>query len=323
MPSKSRSQAGRRSPSPRPRDWSSYDASLRQRGSLIVWFSPAAMAGWKAAPRTTPGGQALYSALAILTALTLRSVLHLGLRQTEGLVGSMVQLLGLNIAVPDHTTLSRRSGTVVVPRLRRPLGAGPIHLIVDSTGLKFHGPGEWTVEKHGTKTRKSWRKLHLGVDAETGEIVASTLTDKEVDDASQVETLLGQLDVDVDLASFTADGAYDSQGVSSTVLGRHPGASLIVPPRANATLSDTAQTLPTQRDRHLISIQKIGRQAWEQKSGYTKQAHVENANGRYKQIIGPALRAKEPKNQQAEVKIGIHILNVMNKLGKFHAGMVA
>jgi hypothetical protein len=319
MPPKSLSP-GRRSPR-HFRDWSSYESSLRQRGSLTVWFSPAALAGWKAACRTTPGGQARYSDLAILTAQTLRSVYPLGLRQTEGLVDSMVQLLGLCIAVPDHTTLSRRSGSVSVPRLQRPLGAGPMHLIVDSTGLKFHGPGEWTVEKHGSKTRKSWRKLHLGVDSETGEIVASTLTDKEVDDASQVETLLNQLDVDV--ASFTADGAYDSQGVSSTVLGRHPGASLIVPPRANAILSDTAQTQPTQRDRHLMSIQKFGRQAWEHKSGYTKQAHVENANGRYKRIIGPALRAKEPKNQQAEVKIGIHILNVMNNLGKIQAEKVA
>lgn len=322
MPPKSLTPPGRRS-SGQPRDWASYEASLRQRGSLTVWFSPAALAGWKASTRTTPGGQARYSDLAILTALTLRSVYHLGLRQAEGLVGSMVELLGLCLAVPDHTTLSRRSSSVSVPRPRRPLGAGPMHLIVDSTGLKFHGPGEWTVEKHGTKTRKSWRKLHLGVDAETGEIVASVLTDKEVDDASQVEPLLDQLDVDVAVTSFTADGAYDSQGVSSTVMGRHPGAVIIVPPRANAILSDTAKTQPTQRDRHLISIQKIGRQAWEHKSGYTKQAHVENTNGRYKRIIGPALRAKEPKNQQAEVKIGIHILNVMNNIGKIQAGMVA
>src|SRR4051794_15605144 len=114
-------------------NWREYDASLRQRGSLTVWFSDEAIEGWRAAPRTTPGGQPWYSPLAILTALTLRAVFRLGLRQTEGLVGSILRLLGLELAVPDHTTLSRRAGTLRVPRPRA--GAGPLHLLVDSTGL--------------------------------------------------------------------------------------------------------------------------------------------------------------------------------------------
>ena len=135
-----------------------YDASLRQRGSLTVWFTDEAVAAWKAEPRTTRGGQPWYSPLAILTALTLRAVFRLALRQTEGLIGSIICLLGLDLSVPDHTTLSRRAETLEVPRPRSDRNAEPVHLLVDSTGLKLCGPGEWLVEKHGTKTRRSWRK---------------------------------------------------------------------------------------------------------------------------------------------------------------------
>ena len=144
-------------------NWREYDAGLRQRGSLTVWFTEEAVQAWQAEPRTTRGGQPDYSALAILTALTLRAVLRLPFRQTEGLIGSVLGLLGLDLAVPDHTTLCRRAETLEVPRPRS--GSGPMHLLVDSTGLKLRGAGEWLVEKHGTRTRRSWRKLHLGVDA--------------------------------------------------------------------------------------------------------------------------------------------------------------
>jgi hypothetical protein len=140
-------------------NWREYDASLRQRGSLTVWFTAEAVEAWAAEPRTTRGGQPWYSALAILTALTLRAVFRLAYRQTEGLIGSVIGLLGLTLRVPDHTTLSRRAATLEVPRPRS--GAEPMHLLVDSTGLKLCGAGEWLVEKHGTRTRRSWRKLHL------------------------------------------------------------------------------------------------------------------------------------------------------------------
>src|SRR5215204_1119968 len=198
-----------------------YDAALRQRGSLTVWFTDEAIAAWRAEPRTTRGGQPWYSPLAILTALTLKAVFRLALRQTEGLIGSIIGLLGLDLSVPDHTTLSRRAETLEGPRPRSGsrTDAGrdpePLHLLVDSTGLKLCGPGEWLVEKHGTKTRRSWRKLHLGRDADTGQIVAATLTPNDVDDGSQVGPLLDQ--VDGQIALFTGDGAYDQDGVYASV----------------------------------------------------------------------------------------------------------
>ena len=188
-----------------------YDAALRQRGSLTVWFTDTAIAAWKAEPRATRGGQPRYSPLAIATALTLRAVFRLALRQTEGLIGSIIALLGLDLAVPDHTNLSRRAESLDVV-CKRP-GSGPVHLLVDSTGLKLCGSGEWLLEKHGTKTRRSWRKLHIAVDADTGQIEAATLTASDVDDASQVSALLDQVDGPV--TSLTADGAYDQDGVYS------------------------------------------------------------------------------------------------------------
>jgi len=182
-----------------------------------------AISAWAAEARTTRGGQSRYSPLAILTALTLRAVFHLPYRQAEGLLGSIIGLLGLGLRVPDHTTLSRRAATLDVPRPGNAgAGAGsePMHLLVDSTGLKLCGKGEWLLEKHGTATRRSWRALHLGVDAGTGRIVACTLTAKDVDDTSQAGPLLDQVAGAV--ASFTGDGAYDGEPVYRAVAERPP-----------------------------------------------------------------------------------------------------
>jgi hypothetical protein len=155
--------AVRRHHIPRPKrrvtNWSEYDAALRQRGSLTVWFTQEAIDAWRAEPRTTPGGQPCYSALSITTALMLRAVFRLALRQTEGLIGSILRLLGLDLPVPDHTTIVRRARMVDLPA--PPATGGAIHLLVDSTGLKLCGPGEWLIEKHGTRKRRSWRKLHI------------------------------------------------------------------------------------------------------------------------------------------------------------------
>ncbi len=150
-----KTNAARRHHIPRQRhrvtNWSEYDTALRQRGSLTVWFSEEAIAAWRAEPRTTRGGQPHYSALAIRTALTLRVVFRLALRQTEGLIGSILKLLSLDLAVPDHSTLSRWAETLEV--LRPISRTEPMHLLVDSTGLRLCGPGEWLVEKYGTRKR--------------------------------------------------------------------------------------------------------------------------------------------------------------------------
>jgi len=221
-------------------------------------------------------------------------VFRLALRQTEGLIGSLMRLLSLDLPVPDHTTLSRRAATLEVPRPQRPSTeagreAAPLHLLVDSTGLKLCGPGEWLIEKHGGKTRRSWRKLHIGVDADTGQIVAAALTTPDVDDGSQAGPLLDQVAGPV--VSFTGDGAYDQDGVYTSVAERHPEAAVIVPPRASAVPSQTAESAPTQRDRHLQHIAEQGRMAWQKVSGYTKRARAEAAIARWKQVIGDRLRA--------------------------------
>ena len=275
-------------------NWAEYDASLRQRGSLTVWFSDEAIAAWHAEPRTTRGGQPWYSSLAILTALTLRAVFRLGLRQTEGLIGSILQLLGLDLAVPDHTTLSRRAGTLEVPP-PRPTGE-PLHLLVDSTGLRLCGPGEWLVEKHGAKARRSWRKLHLGVDAGTGRIEAVELTGNETDDGSRVGPLLDQV-----------DGA---------VAERHPEAAVVVPPRRDAVPSVAAEIAPTQRDGHLRCIAEHGRLGWQKASGYNRRALAEAAMSRYKRVIGDALRSRTDRRQAVEVAIAVRALNRMLGFGR-------
>src|SRR4051812_29690008 len=299
-------------------NWPAYDASLRQRESLTVWFTDEAIAAWEAEPRTTRGGQPWYSELAILTALTLRAVFRLAYRQTEGLIGSLMRLLGLTLPVPDHTTLSRRAATLEVPRPRSSSRAGgeaaPMPLLVDSTGLKLCGPGEWLVEKHGTRTRRAWRKMPLGVDAETGQIVAATLTDRDVDDASQVGPLLDQ--VDGQIASFTGDGAYDQDGVYSSVAERHPAAAIIVPPRATAVPSRTAETAPTQRDRHLDLIAEKGRMGWQKASGYNWRARAEATIGRFKRVIGDGLRSRTDERRATEMDVAVHVLNRMLELGR-------
>ncbi|CAA9498619.1 MAG: Transposase [uncultured Sphingomonas sp.] len=293
-------------------NWPAYEAGLRARGSLTVWFTPEAIEAWRAGPRTGRGGQPRYSALAIATALTLRAVFRLALRQTEGLVASILALLGLDLAVPDHSTLSRRAETLEVPRPRR--GREPVRLLVDSTGLKLCGPGEWLVEKHGTKTRRGWRKLHLATEADTGHIVASVLTDKDADDGSQVGPLLDRVDGPV--ASFTGDGAYDRDDVYAAVDARHPDAAVVVPPRSGAVPSDTAGTAPTRRDRHIEAIAERGRMGWQRSSGYDWRALVESDASRWNRVIGDGLRSRTDGRHATEVAIAADVLNRMLDLGR-------
>jgi hypothetical protein len=295
-------------------NWREYDASLRQRGSLTAWFSDEAIEGWRAAPRTTPGGHPWYSPLAILTALTLRAVLRLALRQTEGLIASILHLLGLDLAVPDHSTLCRRAETLDVLRPRPRREGEAVQLLVDSTGLKLCGAGGWLLERHGTRTRRSWRKLHIGMDAETGQIVAAALTANDVDDGSQVGPLLDREAAPV--ASFIADGAHDQEGVAAAVAARHPEAAVIVPPRSTAVPSEMTTTAPTQRDRHVRYSAEHGRAAWQKASGYTTRSRAEATIGRFKQVIGHGLRSRTDQRRAIEVDVAVHALNRMLELGR-------
>ena len=189
-----------------------------------------------------------------------------------------------------------------------------MHLLVDSTGLKLCGAGEWLVEKHGTKTRRAWRKRHIGMDADTGEIVAATLTTNDVDDASQIGPLLDQ--VETPLISFTGDGAYDQDSVYGAVTERDPDAVVVVPPRATAVPSQTADTEPTQRDRHLQCIAERGRIGWQKMLGYNKRSRVEAVIGRYKQVIGDGLRFRKDERRATEISVAVHLMNRMLELGR-------
>ena len=185
---------------------------------------------------------------------------------------------------------------------------------MDGTGLRLCGAGEWLAERHGTRTRRSWRKLHLGVDAETGRIVASALTGRDVDDASQIGPLLDQIEGSV--GAFTGDGAYDQDSVYADVAGRHPDADVIVPPRSTAVPSGTAETAPTRRDRHLRLIAEKGRMGWQKAMGYNKRARAEAAIGRWKRVIGDGLRSRTDRRRTPEVDVGVRALDRMLDLGR-------
>ncbi len=175
----------------------------------------------------------------------------------------------------------------MAPQVRT--ASGPVHLLVDSTGVKLSGPGEWLVEKHGTQRRRAWRKLQLGIDARTGRNVASTLTRKEVDDAAELGPLLDQ--IDEPLTAVIADGAYDQDRVYDAVAEHSAEAAVVVPPRSTAVLSPSAETDPTQRDCHIQVIAQQGRMGWQRTSGYNARAGAEGAMSRYKRIIGDTLRS--------------------------------
>jgi transposase len=290
-------------------NWPEYDAALVRRGSLTVWFTEDAVAAWHAPATGARGGQPIYSPVAIETGLALRLVFHQPLRQTEGLLRSIADALGIDIAIPDHTTLSRRGGglTILTKRIDP---AEPLHLLVDSTGLKIFGEGEWLDQKHGIRARRKWRKLHLGVDANTHEIVAVELTLDTVGDVTELPRLLDQIDGGV--ASVTADGAYDGEAVYNAVAERHPDAAVIIPPRATAVRSETTTS---QRDRHLSEIERYGRIGWQRRSGYTRRSLIETAMYRYKTVVGRRLQARTLPNQRTEAKVGCNVLNRMTGLG--------
>ena len=296
----------------RVKSWPNYDASLRQRGSITFWISEAAIAGWLDPRRTTPGGQSRYCDLAIETSVMCGIVFHQPLRQTEGLMTSLLQLMGLDLPVPDHTTLSRRCANLALlntpDRNRINASHEPIHVLVDSTGWKIYGAGQWLEDKHGGKSQRQWRKLHLGVDADTGEIIAEVLSDQNSSDISQLTALLDQIDQSI--ARFTADGAYDSDETYRSVRRHSSGVSILIPPRARQ-LPANIYGPPDQRAWHSQTIAEHGWMKWQPTTNYGRRSNVETTMGRYKSVIGNHLRSRTSANQQTEIKLGCRILNRM------------
>ncbi len=289
-------------------NWAEYDRGLVNRGSLTVWVTPAALSAWQARKNGRRGGQRRYSDMAIGIALQLRLVFSLSWRQTEGLLGSVFTLLGLELDVPDHTTLSRRSRTLRIRPSAR-LGRSPIDLVVDATGLKVFGQGEWARAKHGAaRTHAGWRKLHLGVDG-SGRIVSAELTDSDVADASVFARLLRKVPGPV--TSVTADGAYGRRRVWELAAER--GARAVIPVRRGAVVMRGRGSV--MRNRHLRRIKEVGRAQWRRESGQHQQARAENCIGRFKRILGPRLRARCREGQRVEALMGCVVLNRMLELG--------
>ena len=222
-------------------NWPAYDRALVQRGDVTLWLTPEAIATWEAVGVGTRGGQLQYSEVAIETALTLRLIFHLPLRQTEGFLISIFGMLCLDLSAPDHTTLSRRGQHLDLALRRLPAGAG-IHLIVDSPGLSTVGEGEWAAVKHGGRGIRGWKTLHLGVDG-SGVIVAHALTGGHVDDATTALDLIDRVEGDV--SCLTADAAYDTRGIYEAAGAR--GATVVIPPTRTATVSGRRPRSPRAR----------------------------------------------------------------------------
>ena len=229
---------------------------------------------------------------------------------------SIAGLLGVDIVVPDFSTLSRRGNGLSLTAHPTSKSGKPAQLVVDSTGLKIFGEGEWLEEKHKKQAkRKSWRKLHLGLDLVSGEIICSDLTTDDVGDPTALPDLLDQIDGPVDL--FLADGAYDG-GSTCDLLAARFGSMIevTIPPPKNAVLSPNASQYPTVRERHITGIDAQGRMAWQKTTGYNQRSRIETQMGRWKAVIGPKLKARSFESQKTEARIGVRILNRMTGLGR-------
>jgi hypothetical protein len=294
----------------RVRNWPEYEASLQRRGNLTVWLSDDALDSWRAPPSGKPGGQRTYADIAIEVALTIRMVFHLPLRQTEGFLRSLTDMLDVEIPIPDHTTLSRRVKKLGEIPFRALASDRPIHLLIDSTGLRIHVGHLRKPPKH-----RAWRKLHLAVDASTGEIVASDLTGRRTRDCARAPVLLEQIDDPV--ASISADGAYDTAGVyeAAQMKGDGHAVRVLIPPGRNARLSPRPSAAQRKRNRNVRFISRLGRREWQKRSGYSKRSMVENTMYRYKTIIGRRMRSRTFAGQRVEVQLASKILNTMTGLG--------
>lgn len=294
------------------RNWKEYNEALAARGDITLWISDDARKGWLYEGSQQQGHPIVFSDSAIETALTVRSVFHLPLRQTEKFLQSIFRLMRADFPVPDYTTVSKRAAGLLVD-LAAHTSDGSIHIVIDSSGMKIYGEGEWKVRIHGKSKRRTWRKCHIGVNPDTGEIKAEELTEAYADDAEQVEGLLSQIDEEIDAGAM--DGAYDQHSIHELFAGR--GATALVPPSRDAKIrkhgNSTGPPLP--RDEILRAMRKTTRARWKRESGYHMRSLVENTFFRTKTIFGSNLRSRSFKNQKTESRICCRALNIMTHLG--------
>ena len=297
----------------RVRNWPDYNRALIARGSLTFWFDEDAVAAWRNTdPHKGPGAPKVYSDTAIQCALVLKSVFHLSLRSTQGFVSSLLELLRLDLPVPDYSTISRRQSSLATSLTVSP-NSRPRHVVVDATGLKVYGSGEWHVRKHRYGRRRAWRKLHLGVDETTKEIVAVEVTPSRFHDCRMLPALLDQIPGRI--GQVSGDGAYDTRACYQSILDREAVAT--IPPRRSARLSESVDPPDwrAMRDASLRRIENIGRYEWRASSGCTRQSLAENAVSRFKGMFGSDLSARRFDNQRVEAIIKCEVLNRMSSRG--------
>jgi hypothetical protein len=297
-------------------NWSEYNEALKKRGSVTLWLSDEIIKAWyvdQNKPKER-GGQFKYSDIAIEAFLTIKVVYHLPYRGAQGFLSSIMNLMNVAIDVPDYTRVCRRAKTLEVSGLKNIETNEDIHVLIDSTGLKIFGQGQWHEEKHGLKKRREWRKLHLAIDRDTQAIVAQELTSYHESDDSKVEPLLEA--VEKEIASVSADTAYDTNKVYEVILENcRDDVVVSIPPRNNASLSTDYQTSPNKRDHKILFVEKYGKYRWQDYSDYNYRSLAETAMFRYKKIIGDIMYSKDLLAQKVETKVGCNVLNTMVRLG--------
>jgi hypothetical protein len=305
----------------RVKNWSDYDKALVQRGSITFWLSEGFEKNWLYAGEKQRGSQFDYSDQAIGIILMVKEVFHLTNRQSEGFMRSLFAMLEMSLPVPDHSTLSKRGKTLKVNLPKK--NNQSLNIVMDSTGLKIYGEGEWKVRQHGVSKRRTWRKLHVGANPEDGEIQAALLTENSVSDDESVEFLLAQIEQEI--ATFAADGAYDKRKVYDSLNAHSPDMEILIPPRKNARIwkHGNAKAERLKRDENLRSIRKYGRKEWKKKSGYHVRSLSETAMFRLKTIFGDELSARLIETQTTQALIRCAALNRMTHLGMPQAYKVA
>lgn len=290
-------------------NWSAYNDALKRRGSLELWFDPKMV--WVPPPGGKRGRQQQFSDAAIQACLTLKVLFGMPLRQTTGFVQSLLRLVGLEWAVPDYSTLCRRQKTLNVSLPYRG-GKGPLNLLIDSTGIKSEGEGEWNARKHGGPKRRIWRKIHIGIDEKTLEVRAVEVTISNVGDAPMLPELLNQIAPDQTIGSVTADGAYDTRKCHDAIAARN--AHAVIPPRKNAKPWKPTTAGAIARNEAVNASRYLGKAIWRRWSGYHRRSRVETKMNCIKQL-GQSLMARDFDRQVAEIQVRVAVLNRYTALG--------